>query len=271
MAFVKLDCGILNSTIWVDREARELFITALLMASPFEAREPLSQYEVRTLEKTGFTVPIGWYGFVPSAGVGIIRQCGMDQKIGMDALERLGAPEAESRTPDFEGRRLVRVDGGYLLLNYDKYRQKDHTAAERQARFRAKKSEEKRYGVTPASNGVTARNITHSEAESEADTKKRERKKFSAPSLAEVQELATSKKVPESSAEDFIDHHQARGWIMSNGKMMVCWKSAFNTWIKRSSEFRKYGNSQSNLNLTRTEIKAAANDREGLASPVIRV
>ena len=142
MAFVKLDCGILNSTLWLDADARTVFITALLMASPHELLEAVPQYEVRTLRQTGFFVPPGWYGFVEAAGVGIVRQSGITQELGLAALERLGAPESESRTPDFEGRRLVRVDGGFILLNYDKYRQKDYKNAERQARFRARRAKE---------------------------------------------------------------------------------------------------------------------------------
>src|SRR3990167_930952 len=39
MPFVKLDCGILDSTLWFDRDARDVFLTALLMAVPYEVRE----------------------------------------------------------------------------------------------------------------------------------------------------------------------------------------------------------------------------------------
>ncbi len=101
----------------------------------------MEQMEIRSLNKTGFVVPPGWYGFVPAASVGIIRQAGIDPEIGLSALERLGAPELESRTPDFDGRRLVRVDGGFIALNFARYRDKDHTAAERSRRYRAKKLE----------------------------------------------------------------------------------------------------------------------------------
>lgn len=139
MGFVKLDCGILDSTLWADRDAKDLFITALLMAVPHELTEPAEQLEVRTLEKTGFVVPPGWYGLVRAAGQGIVRRHGMEMEAGLAALERLGAPELDSRTPDFEGRRLVRISGGYLALNFWKYRKKDHTAAERAKRYRQKK------------------------------------------------------------------------------------------------------------------------------------
>ena len=142
MAFVKLDCGILNSTLWVEREPRDVFITALLMAEPHEVVAPMPQYEVRSLTKTGFQVPPGWYGFVQAAGPGIVRRALSELEAGMDALEKLGSPDLESRSSDFEGRRLVRVDGGYIVLNYMKYREKDATSADRSKRYREKKKRE---------------------------------------------------------------------------------------------------------------------------------
>src|SRR5579859_3443218 len=108
MAFVKLDCGILNSTLWVDRDAREVFITALLMAVPGELDSPTPQLEVNALKETGWAVPPGWYGLVPAAGIGIVQRCGLDEARGIAALERLGSPEPSSRTREFDGRRLVR-------------------------------------------------------------------------------------------------------------------------------------------------------------------
>jgi hypothetical protein len=138
MAFVKLDQGILSSTIWFDRECRELFITALLMAEPIELRQPMPQLVAtgHGIEETGFVVPPGWYGFVHAAGPGIVRRALMDDAPGMAALHRLGEPDHESRTADFEGRRLIRVDGGYVVLNFIKYREKDASAADRVRRWR---------------------------------------------------------------------------------------------------------------------------------------
>jgi hypothetical protein len=77
----------------------------------------------------------------------------------LDALERLSAPDPESRTPDFDGRRLVRVDGGYIILNFMKYRDRDTTAAERQQRYR-ERHKKVRNTVSRDGNGVTSRNIT---------------------------------------------------------------------------------------------------------------
>ena len=73
MAFVKLDTGILDSTLWIERDQREIFITALLMAEPREFSEPIQQIEIGELIFTGFEAPPGWYGFVPAASFGIIH------------------------------------------------------------------------------------------------------------------------------------------------------------------------------------------------------
>ena len=156
MAFVKLDCGILDSTIWLDRAARELFITALLMATPLELRNSAKQIKVRSLDETGFIVPPGWYGFVEASGSGIIHRSGMDTETGMAALERLGEPEMESRTPDFDGRRLVRIDGGFIALNFAKYREKDHTSAERSRRYREKNQGRRRRKLNTGDDGKPA-------------------------------------------------------------------------------------------------------------------
>jgi hypothetical protein len=139
MAFVKLDTKILDSTLWIERDLREIFITALLMAEPREFQTSIRQIEVGRLEFTDFEAPPGWYGFVPAASLGIINRAGVEREIGIQALTKLGEPEIESRSTEFGGRRMIRTDGGFLILNFMKYRDKDHTAADRQKRLRARK------------------------------------------------------------------------------------------------------------------------------------
>ena len=184
MAFVKLDCGILNSTLWVEREQRDIFITALLMAAPIELKEPMEQYEVDAIRTTGFVVPPGWYGFVEAAGPGIVRRALADMKQGMEALRKLGGPDEESRSSEFDGRRLVRVDGGYVVLNYFKYREKDNSAAVRSARYRARKKMLSAAVVTRDVTTVTrdsSRRVTIAEAEAEAEAKKKNTRAPKAP------------------------------------------------------------------------------------------
>lgn len=162
--FVKVDEDILTSSLWVERDQRSVFLTALFMAEPFELREPLQQIEVRTLNYTGWVVPAGWYGLVRAAGTAIVRLDGIEKEAGLARLEDLCAPDPDSRSQEFEGRRLARVNGGYLVLNYFKYRDRDHTAAERMRRLRARQKGSTE-DVTRNGEGVT-RNVTHSRGQS---------------------------------------------------------------------------------------------------------
>lgn len=163
MAFVKLDTKILNSTTWLDADACKVFITALLMAEPYEVREPIRSIQIRSTDEAEFVVPVGWYGFVPAAGPGIAYRAIIEQDRALDALERLASPDPGSRTPDHNGRRMVRVSGGYLILNYIAHRDRDHGAAERQARFRTRQKMKE-------SNARTVTPVTHADADADAES-----------------------------------------------------------------------------------------------------
>jgi hypothetical protein len=212
MAYVKLDTGILDSTLWSERDSREIFITALLMATPKEIEEAMPQLSVRSLEPTGFVVPPGKYGFVAAAGIGIGRRAGLDEETTYKALEVLGSPEGQSRSPEFEGRRLVRVAGGYVVLNYFRYRDKDHTAAIRQQR--------KRDRDRALRHTVTSRNITYADAD--ADNKpivppvrvfNTVRRQISEPMMVWDRLIKTGGKEPERTPQlqEVID--AAGGWV----------------------------------------------------------
>lgn len=140
--FVKIDCGIVDSSIWIERDQRSLFFTALIMARPVVTEEPLPALCLDRNEPNGFVVPPGRYGFVRASGSGIVRRDGIpDFEAGMAALRALCSPDPESRTPDYDGRRMARVDGGFIVLNYMVYRDMDYTAAERMRRMRARRRE----------------------------------------------------------------------------------------------------------------------------------
>src|SRR5687768_12064759 len=118
MAYVKLDCDMITSSIWWEKPQRDLFITALLMAEPRELREPMRTVRVDSTEFDDWTVPAGWYGFVRAAGVGIMKFAGVSREDGMPALQALASPDPSSKSQAFEGRRMVRVDGGFVILNF---------------------------------------------------------------------------------------------------------------------------------------------------------
>jgi hypothetical protein len=66
---------------------------------------------------------------------------------------------------------MARIDGGYVVLNYMKYRERDYTAADRQRRYRLRKQGVLASETVTRNNGALHRNITQAEAEVEADIK----------------------------------------------------------------------------------------------------
>jgi len=100
----------------------------------------------------------------------------------MTKLEALASPDPESRTPAHEGRRMVRISGGFVVLNYMLYRERDDTAADRMRRYRMTKKLEADAVARERAEGVTSddrndtrnvteetRHVTHAEADGEAD------------------------------------------------------------------------------------------------------
>lgn len=253
MAFVKLDRDILRSTIWFDRPAREVFITALLLAEPQEFADPVSQIEVGSLDETGWRAPPGWYGFVPASGPGIVHAAKVPMDEGTAALNRLGEAEPESRSQDFGGRRMIRIDGGYLILNFMKHRDKDHTSKFRSARYRERlKGAASHRDATATSRDVTYARMplpmpnpsdSGSDPDPEGTTKGRKPRKprVSKPlctvpldfapnaghaALAAEQGVSLDEELPK-----FIDHHTGKGTLWRD------WDASFRLWLRNAKTF----------------------------------
>ena len=232
MAFVKLDVQILDSSIWCDRDARDVLITALLKSQPLEVTEPMAELHPRSLDKTGWDVPPGWYGFVPAAAVGLLHTAVVELEPGMQALERLASPEAGSRSQEYEGRRLVRVNGGYILLNYDKFHMKDHSAAKRMRRYRQRLKDE-RYGVTERNGGVTSRNVTHLDVDVDVDVDQQ----------GKVHETSTPEEIPSvhgvGSGEGEDRGERKRPYVEATSRYVDVFNAVTGRKVKPNSEVRK--------------------------------
>ena len=171
---------------------RDVFLTALLMAEPREIAQPMPQISIRNLELTGYIIPSGWYGFVPAAGIGILHRAGvLDTELGLDGLERLGAPELSSRSKEYDGRRLVRVDGGFVILNFMNYRERDHTAAARSKRYRARLEASRKQNVTSRRSVVSSASPLKEKEKKVVQRKERESTPLEAEAEAEAERNVT--------------------------------------------------------------------------------
>lgn len=115
--FVKISIGILTSSLWLEAlETKILFLTCVFFAD--------SQ------------------GVVHASVGGLAHAAGISREACIKGLERLMAPDPDSRNPDFDGRRVRCVEGGFLVLSYLRHRNRRTISmaknAERQRRFRAR-------------------------------------------------------------------------------------------------------------------------------------
>ena len=151
--YVKLFSSILDSTIWAEGpETRIVWITMLAMADKD--------------------------GDVRCSPSGLARRANVTPEAANVAVGQLLAPDADSATPDYEGRRIEAQDGGWHILNYVKYRE----IQDREARKESwRKASKRRYEATKAERVSTfsaepLKNSTEADTDTEADTKKKKQR-----------------------------------------------------------------------------------------------
>lgn len=97
VTFTKLFASITESTVWCEPDATRLaWITMLAMA---DSR-----------------------GRVWASIPGLANRARISVDSTRDAIATFLSPDPDSRTPDHEGRRIEPMDGGWRLLNHEKYR-----------------------------------------------------------------------------------------------------------------------------------------------------
>jgi len=120
--YTKLFESILDSTVWGEsNETRLVWITMLAMRNKNH--------------------------MVEAAVPGLARRARVSIEDTEKALKKFSSPDPYSRTKDFEGRRIREVDGGWLILNGENYRNRLNMDERReyqrikQAEYRAKKKD----------------------------------------------------------------------------------------------------------------------------------
>jgi hypothetical protein len=153
--FTKLFSSILTSTIWrEDLPTKVVWVTMLALAD----RD----------------------GIVDASTPGLAHSAGATLEQTQAALTKFLSPDPYSRSPEHDGRRIEPVDGGWRLLNYDKYRAKMSPEDIRERdRIRKQRYRERQRGECPTENGTKrdkagmSREVQHPEAEAEAEAEAR--------------------------------------------------------------------------------------------------
>ena len=223
--FTKLDNKILTSSIWNEPPETRVLWVSLLAASDEN-------------------------GFVTCSRSGLLRLSNIPEDKFNAGLECLMSPDEDSRTREYEGRRIEKIDGGYLILNYDKYRTSEIIKRE-QTKERVRKYRERKKGCNVTVMHGNACNVTHALPSASASAsasasvlslsnsikkKKIIKEKFSIPTIEQVSEYCRERK-NSVNAEMFIDFYTSKNWMIGKNKMKD-WKAAIRTWEKSDKNNR---------------------------------
>lgn len=139
MAYVKLFESILASTIWAEpTDTRIVWVTMLAMAD----RD----------------------GNVQASVPGLAHFARVSEGACKEALASFMRPDKNSRTKTNEGRRIVEVDGGWLVLNYEEYRDRlDYEERKEKDRLRQQRKRER--DAAKASKPVTRSHACHAKSQ----------------------------------------------------------------------------------------------------------
>jgi hypothetical protein len=222
MPFTKLDSGIIRSSLWsLPSDERIVWITLLAMADE--------------------------EGFVSTSFSGLVRAANVPPESTKSAIDNFEKPDQDSRTNDNDGIRIRRVDGGWLILNYPKYRERTDKDfhREKMRRYRNKcsttKSNCSSTVVLPSasvsasastSEGKEIKEKGEQDAGSVPTKKKPKTKriteKFTIPTIAEVTDFCKERNI-QINPESFHAYYESNGWRVGKNPMKS-WKAAIITW-----------------------------------------
>lgn len=121
--------SLITSTIWCEsKEVKILWVTMLALTNKHSRMDA--------------SVP------------GLVKMSGLTLSEVEASLAVLEAPDPYSRSTEHEGRRIQKVDGGWLILNHAKYRKK-MDADDRREYLRIKKQEYRMAKKNAEANGLT--------------------------------------------------------------------------------------------------------------------
>lgn len=236
--YTKLFSSLLDSTIWLQPDGvRLVWITMLAMAD--------------RCGEVGAAVP------------GLAKRAGVSIEVCTQALNIFMSPDQYSRSVEYEGRRIKRIDGGWRLLNYEKYRKlmslddMKAKAAQRQARYIAKLR-----NVAADDDTSVLTSARHNDYIAEADAKAEAFKNQENPPTPPAPVAKTKKGRPrlnksyvptsEASQEEVkawmahwrveVDHSEASRFLdhfRSTGVAHLDWGAAWRNWKRRAPEMSR--------------------------------
>jgi len=207
------------------------------------------------------------HGEIQASIPGLARVAAVSVEDCERAINRFMSPDKYSRTPDDEGRRIEKIEGGWVLINHSKYRamaSKDEektASAIRQQRFRDQKK--RNSSVTKSNGEVTPSNDAVTEDRDIADTDTDTKAKKNTPLTPQGGVGEQSELIP-SANPDFMPI----GWKRLTERQRKLVKVKFNTpkMIQVGSWFRRKESNLWNVSeaASITEIDPTTNEVNGM-------
>lgn len=184
--FVKLYGTILDSTLWCEPDrTRLVWVTMLAMADQF--------------------------GRVMASVPGLANRARVPVDDARAAIQAFLSPDHDSRTRDFEGRRIEAIDGGWRLLNHAKYRDlRSDDDRREQNRLAQQRRRERQRAAAASAKSAGSMTSQHESAESahtytEADTEK----EISPSPSAQARRQRADDKLPNCPYEQIVQSYHA--------------------------------------------------------------
>ena len=187
-SYAKLFSSITESSLWCvgSKEARLLFVSMLARADAA--------------------------GVVESSLPGLAKLASLTLDETVNAVNELESPDPHDRSGVAEGRRITKIDGGWMLVNYSVYRER-RSEAERREYMRTYMQEYRKRGVNNDVNSVSKSKPMLAQAEAEAEEKKTT--------------FAQTSEQPKSSPPSISIDFEELVWKGITEKDLSTWKAAY--------------------------------------------
>jgi hypothetical protein len=179
-------------------------------------------------------------GYCAGSIVGFAAMARMSVEDAEKTIAKLESPDVYSRTPDHDGKRILKVDGGWVLVNYTKYREMAQKEQRREY-LRLKKQEQRNREKSQMSTNVNNLSTTPSaSASSSALEEGKIVKKGNETIIPPQKEWCAdyAKVIGFIGWESWFDHFESNGWKVGGKTLMKNWQSAMRNGKRRNGAKR---------------------------------
>lgn len=217
-------------------------------------------------------------GSVP--GLAVVARVTLDEC--RSALAKLEAPDQYSRTPEFEGRRIEKVDGGWRILNFKKFRDRAKSRAQYQQEYYYQQKEKKvskekkeltninnntlNTDINSQQNSTPLNNIQHLSTSFNTFQQSTSNLFILPPDLERWRDIAFTIGMNQAEADNAYSSFGANNWKRSNGIALESWdqvRHALVYWKNNRGKFENKNAENEDLTARLQKLRSCENDNDG--------